>query len=481
MLICRAMDEKLRLPDEIRSMLPLAVQAYITALETEIGTLRQQVAELQSRTRQTSRNSSRPPSSDPPSAPRRRGRPSSKRKRGAQPGHRRKERPLLAVEDVDEVVDHRPQQCPRCQKELGQGVSVVEEPTRQQVWDLPVVKPHVTEHRYHRVQCPCCQMVVQAERPVEVPTGAFGPGVVGLVGLLRGQYRLSVREVARLLEDVFQLSICRGSVIDLSHLLSQALIPAYDDSKAQLCQSALAWVDETGWKEAGKRRWLWVAVTKLGAVFRLSNQRNADSLGSLLGKDFSGIVTSDRLKTYRMLQAAQRQLCWAHLQRNWQAFSEHDDPVGAWGRKALDHIRRMFRLWHRFLAGELDCATLQTRMRPVQRGIEHLLDQGLDLPLGKAQSFCQELILLWPALWTFLTVEGVEPTNNTAERALRPAVLWRKGCFGSQSDSGKRFVERILTVVTTCRQQQRHVLAFLTETARAYMMGQPTPILFDTS
>jgi transposase len=481
------MTEIPRLPDEIRASLPPEAQAYIAALEAavtelqaQLKALQEQVDELRARTRQTSRNSSRPPSTDPPDAPPRPRRPPSPRKRGAQPGHRRHERKLLTIEEVDEVVEHRPTQCPVCQESLPAELPDAEEPTRQQVWDVPVVKPHVTEHRYHSVECPHCHTTVEAERPADVPAGAFGPGVVALVGLLHGRYRLSVREIVALLLDVFHLPISPGSVIDLCRLLSAALTTPYAESQAALTKTTSSNVDETGWKQAGQRRWLWVAVSVASTVFMLATSRSAKALKALLGETFQGIITSDRFKAYLALPVERRQVCWAHLKRNWLAFRERDGPVGEWGRQAVTLVECLFHLWHQFRTGELDRVALQTQMQPVQSALRQLLERGQSLPLAKAQAFCREVLALWPALWTFLVVEGVEPTNNAAERALRPAVLWRKGCFGTQSESGDLFVARILTVAATCRQQERHVLTFLTDAVRAHLTGQPAPALFST-
>lgn len=243
-----------QLPDDIRATLPSAVQAYISALETavsglqtQLGVAQQLVAELQVYTRQTSRNSSRPPSADPPNARPRPHRPSSPRKRGAQPGHKQHERVLLSVEEVDEIVDHRPVQCPTCQEALPSELPEVLEPERQQVWEVPEIKPLVTEHRYHTVTCPHCQTPVKAERPAEVPVGAFGPGVVALVGLLHGRYRLSVREIVALLLDVFHLPICPGSVIELCRPLSGALAAPYAESQAALSRAlTVTWTRRAG-------------------------------------------------------------------------------------------------------------------------------------------------------------------------------------------------------------------------------------------
>lgn len=482
------------LPDEVRASLPPVAQAYIRALEalvsrqdtqisemhTQLQTLQAQVAELQARLGQTSQNSSRPPSSDPPSAPPRPQRPSSGRKRGGQLGHQFHERPLLPENELKNTFEHRAETCPECQAALAADLPDTGEVVRQQIWDLPDIKPEVVEHRYHEVTCPNCGAQVKAARPPDVPPGAFSPGVVALIGLLHGRFRLSVREIAVLLPDVFHLPISPGAVIHLCQVLSKALETPYTESQTAAATAGNSNVDETGWKQGGKRRWLWVMVTVSATVFLVATQRSAEYLEKLLGKAFQGIVGSDRFTAYLKLPVERRQICWSHLKRNWVAFSELPDPLAAWGQKALAQIHDLFVIWHRFKNGELDRMGLQTAMQPVQAQLRQLLEEGQALPLHQVRAFCNDLLRLWPALWTFLTVEGVDPTNNAAERALRPAVLWRKGCFGTQSDGGNVFVARILTVVTTCRQQHRPALPFLTDSVRTYWNRQPAPVLCPT-
>jgi len=290
---------------------------------------------------------------------------------------------------------------------------------------------------------------------------------------------LSIRQIVALLMDIFHVPISTGCVVDLCHLLSAALANAYAESQEKVNKADKVNVDETGWKKAGKKWWLWVAVTAQATLFMLAD-RSAASLKALLGESFQGIITSDRFKSYLALAVERRQACWAHLKRNWQAFSERDGPLGEWGKQAITQIEKLFDLWHQFKEGKLDRAALQVKMEPVQTELRRLLEEGQGLPLEKAHTFCHNVLALWPALWRFLEVEGLEPTNNAAERALRHAVLWRKGCFGTQSDTGAQFVARILTAVETCRQQKLHTLTFLTETVQAHISGRPAPALFLT-
>jgi transposase len=460
---------------------PAGVCALVLALLSQVQALQSQVADLQAHLQQHSGNSSRPPSSDPPSAPPRPMRSPSGRKRGGQPGHPGQHREMLPSDQVDHLVVHTPTACPHCETTLPPGLPPTGPVLRQQVWDLPPVQPFVTEHQFPTVTCPVCQTPLHTPRPPDVPPGAFGPRVTALVGVLHGRYRLSDRETAALVDDLFGLPMGLGSVPALCETVSAALAPVWDGVARTVQAQPVANVDETSWKEAGARRWLWVAVTSIGTLFRVAQHRSAAALQALLGAEFGGIVGSDRYCAYNRLAVEQRQVCWAHLKRNWQAFCEREGPVGAWGAEGVALIDRLFAAWHRFCDRAVDRSGVQQEMTSIQADLRALVERGRDeLPWEKVRAFCRDLLLWWPALWTFVHVAEVAPTNNAAERALRPAVLWRKGCFGAQSANGNAFVARILTVTATCRQQQHHVLTFVAKAVRAHWAGLPAPPLIST-
>jgi hypothetical protein len=340
------------------------------------------------------------------------------------------------------------------------------------------VRPIVTEHQYPAVCCPACQRLVGAEQPTPAEASAFGPTVVALVGLLHGRFRLSARETVALLADCFGVPMGLGSVPAACAEVGDALAGPYTEARVAIEGAARANVDETGWKQAGQRRWLWVAVGSVATLFLVAASRGAKTLRTLLGETFTGIVGSDRFRAYQSLPLERRQLCWAHLTRNFAAFAGWGGATGSWGTEAGQLVERLFALWHQFRGAEVDRTALQTAMQPVQAELRALLERGRDL--SPLRGLCTDLLAQWPALWTFLTVEGLEPTNNAAERALRPAVLWRKGCFGTQSDAGNTFVERILTVTATCRQQERHLLTFMTNAVSVHRAGSPAPVLIAT-
>ncbi len=474
------------LPPEVQAHLSFleeqvaALQVQVTMLQEQVRALQEENTELRARLNRNSHNSSRPPSSDPPTAPKRPARPTKGRSRGGQKGHPGRHRAMIPADRVDHFRDHWPATCPHCQHDLTVIRTETTPPQRQQVWEIPSVRAEVTEHRYHAVSCPVCGAAVRSERPPEVPAGALGPRATAWVGLLHGRYRLSERETVELSQDLWQLPLALGSVHNRCAQVSAALESPAAEVQDALGAAAHGNVDETGWKQAGRRYWLWVLVGGLCTRFLLSPSRSRATLRQLLGEEFRGIVSSDRFRAYQHLPVERRQICWAHLQRDLCAFSEWQGACGEWGARGVALVKQLFAHWAAFRTGQIDRPALQTAMQPVREQFAALLIEGLTMPRRAVQGFCRDLQWLEPALWTFLRVEEVEPTNNAAERALRPAVIWRKGCFGTQSDGGARFVERILTVAATCRQQGRHLLTFLTEAVQAHWTGNPAPLLLTT-
>ena len=459
---------------------PPAVRLVLLALLDQHHRLAQRVSELEAQLAKHSGNSSKPPSSDPPSAPPRPPQSKTGRKQGAQKGHAGTHRPLLPPDQVSELVVHRPSTCSACHSALPADLEATGSPIRQQVWELPPIRPIVTEHQFPTFTCPCCQTAQRAPRPADVGAGSFGPQLTALVALYHGRYHLSTRDVVTLMDEVYGIPLSLGSVPRLYHAASTALEGVYAEVQTAVQAQAVVNVDETGWPEAGHQRYLWAAVTKEGTVFQVARRSRA-ALEALLGAEFGGIVGSDRYGAYAGIPIEQRQICWAHLKRDWTFYSERDGPVGEWGAAGLVKIGALFEVWHRFRGGESGRAAMQREMEPIREALWELVERGRDeLPWEKARRFCREVRLVWEGLWTFVRVEGVEPTNNAAEQAVRPAVLWRKGCYGTQSEAGSRFVERILTVVATSRQQGRDVLAFIADAIRASWAGRPAPLLLAT-
>jgi transposase len=448
------------------------------ALRAQNAVLHQRIRELEAQVGQNSSNSSRPPSADPPHAPVRPKAPPSGRKRGGQPGHRGAYRALLPAEQVDELVAVVPERCRQCQQPFPEAAGRRRgRAWRHQVVELLPLAVRVTEYQMIARRCPSCGKRTRADLPLGVPRRPFGPRLTAVVALLSGRYRLSRREVRQLLQDLWQVRLSLGAVVRQEQAESAALAPVVTAAQAAVQQAAVVNLDETGWREEQQRAWLWTVVTAALTVFRIDRHRGGAVVEVLLGAGYAGVVGSDRWSAYRRFPAEQRALCWAHLKRDFQALVDRGGeaaPVGRWG---LAEIERLFALWHRFRGGEFAREQLQRRLIPLQARLGRLLRRGQENPDHKAAGLCRELRKWWPALWTFARVEGVEPTNNGAERALRPAVLWRKGSFGSANEAGSRFAERLLTVVASCRQQGRPLLAFLVAAVEAALRGSPPPSL----
>ena len=453
---------------------PPVVQELVLSLFATVQQLTHRIADLEERQRQTSRNSSKPPSSDPSSAPPRARRTSSGRERGGQKGHKGHGRKLKAAEEVTRVVDIKPVCCEGC------GALLLGEdthPARHQVTELPRIEPEVVEYRQHTLTCLACGAQTTPDWPVEMPSGSFGPRVQATVGYLTGRMGVSQRDVEEAMDALFHTDLALGSVSALEQNVSSALSQPVEEAQTYVQQQSVVNVDETSWRESNQRRWLWIGATPVVTVFLVLATRGAVGAQQLLGLAFQGIVGSDRWSGYNWLSARQRQLCWAHLKRDFQAFVERGGESARLGEALLTQVKTMFALWHQLREGTLSRTEFQEQMAPIGEEVGALLRQGTALSHDKTRRTCENILKWESALWTFVFVEGVEPTNNWAERLLRRAVLWRRRSFGTQSETGSLFVERVLTAVTTLRQQKRDVLDYLTEACAAAMGGDTPPSL----
>jgi transposase len=461
---------------ELESMLA-ARDRIINEQQRRIATLVRRIEKLEEQLKQSSQNSSKPPSSDPPWEPRAPKKKRSGRKPGGQPGHKGHQRELLPPEQVDELHDVWPEECDNCQLDLSRGTCIeVGEPLRHQVAELPVVKPHVTEWRLHAQCCPHCSWTTAATLPDTVARSWFGPRLQATIGVLTGNYRLTKRKVQLLLNDMFGVTMALGSISACERRTSEALADAVDEARRYVESQAVGYADETGWKQGGERAWVWVVVTALVTVFLVHARRNAEAARQLLGR-FAGVLVSDRWSAYSSWPLDKRQLCWAHLIRYWTAFSEQRGKARRIGERLLELSGQMFTWWHRVRDGTLARSTFQQYMRPVQKEVEQLLEKGTRCRHKKMAATCRAIFELATALWTFVRIEGVEPTNNLAEQALRDCVIRRKTSFGTQSEAGSRFIERMLTVSATLRQQKRNVLEFVTDACERAIEGRRPPSL----
>jgi transposase len=436
------------------------------------------VRELRDRLNRNASNSSLPPSANPPAAPKPVVKPKTGRRPGGQPGHPPHLKQLLPPPRVTTTTAYVPEYCERCRGRLpAQAAAADPPPSRFQVVDLPDVAAVVHEHQGHARACPGCGHVTRASVPAAVRAHSVGPGLTATLAYLTGCHGLSKRAAEEVSAAVFAAPVALGTLSRLEQEVSAALAPAHRDALAAVRAAPVKHADETGWKLAGKLRWLWGAATQSVAVFLVHAGRGTAALAALLGQSIEGLLHSDRWHAYQVLPEQRRQLCWAHLKRDFRKWQERGGAGAELGREGLRAARHVFRAWHLFRGGGCTRVQLQERLAPVRRRLTRVLVAGEFGADARLARFCAHLVAWEESLWRFAAVEGAEPTNNHMERLLRRAVLWRRRSFGCQSEAGCRYVERILTAVQTLRLQERRVLEFLRQALTAHRHGLPTPQL----
>jgi len=335
----------------------------------------------------------------------------------------------------------------------------------------------LTEHRCHRLRCPDCKAKTKGELPGEVAGSAFGPDLQAAVVTMTARNRISRRDMSELARHLFGIRVSAGTVDQICQRASQVLAQPHEALLASVLESPALNVDETGWRTSGEGRTLWTATTPEAAIFRVAEDRHRDRLDQLIG-GFSGIVCSDRWWAYDHLDCECRQACWSHLKRDWHRHAEGLAEQKAFGEAGLALTGRLFKAWHAFEAHQ-DRRRLKREMKPIQTEPRKLLERAARKSKRTRYHgrFARNLLKIWPALWTFVTVEGVEPTNNAAERSLRGPVIHRKLSHGTRSGDGERFVERALSASVTCRLRGRSLFTYLTELLTAHARGDPLPAL----
>jgi transposase len=461
---------------------------FILELAARVERLEERLRRLEEKARQDSRTSSKPPSSDPPKTRQQRraeARAKAKellrgeRKAGGQPGHRGSGRELKPEDQVDEIVDHYPDACRGCGREF----SADERQSsrrfgRHQVAELPPISVIVSEHRTHRLRCPTCRAKTTAELPDGIGASRFGPNLQAAVVTLTARNRISRRDLAELASELFGIDVSVGAVDAICQRTSRALQEPHERLTASVLCAPAVNVDETGWSTWGEQRTLWTATTPHAAIFRVAEDRHRDRLEELIGKDFAGIVCSDRWWAYQHLDPDCRQVCWEHLKRDFRHHAEGYGEQRNFGEQGLTLTMRLFGVWDAFTEHQ-DRRRLRRELKPIQRELRALLQRA-----GRKSTrtryhrvFANKLLNIWPALWTFTTVESVQPTNNAAERSLRGPVIHRKLSHGTRSHDGERFIERALSASVTCRLQHRSLFAYLRELLTAHNRGHPLPTL----
>jgi transposase len=379
----------------------------------------------------------------------------------------------------DEVIEHWPERCHACALVFVASEHVDAAPVQHhQVAELPPIAVTVSEHRLHRLRCPACAAQTRAELPAGVPRSAFGPRLQAAVATLTVRNRVSRRDAVELLRELFGVELSTGAIDAIVQRAGAALAQPYARLHEQIRSAPAVNIDETGWRLCGGKRTLWGALSERAALFRIAPDRHQREAQALLGEDFEGVACSDRWWAYNYLEPQRRQLCWAHVVRDFTAHSEGMAAQKAFGEAGLELSRRLFATWHEYRQ-DGDRARLHERIGSLQHDLRALLEQAArkSAKTKYHRRFASNLLKHWPALWTFTEIDGVEPTNNTAERGLRGAVIYRKLSLGSQSEQGERTIERLLSASLTCRLQHRSLFAYLTHVLTANTRGDPIPTL----
>lgn len=456
------------------------------ALTEQNAALTKQLEALQEKLGQTSENSNKPPSSDGPGRGRRRKRKNkrkgsqrrgrSERKQGGQPGHPGAHRELVPAEQVTEVEDLYPQHCEDCSARLPK----TPDPNakRYQSLEVPILTPETTEYRRHAVTCPRCSR--KNRMPYEecgIPSSPFGPRLMSIVATLTGIYHVSRRDTAKLMSELLGVKLSTGSVSNIEGRVAEALAPVADEVDRHIESAQVRHADGTSWLMAGVMISLWTLATTSATAYKIVKTGSKAVLRPLFGA-MKGILVSDRAKALNFWAMESRQICWAHLLRKFVSFSERDGPARTIGTELLDCTAVLFEYWQAYRDARLDRASLQARLAPLQRHVEALLVKAALADIRGVSGSCADILSHKAALWNFVEHDDVEPTNNHAERELRRFVLWRKSSFGTQSERGNRFAERIKTAAHTARKQHKGLLPFLTASCRAYHDGEVPPSLF---
>ena len=447
--------------------------AYIKQLETENAELKKRIEELERLLGINSKNSSKPPSSDPPgmsvALPKHR-----RKKRGARKGHQPHLRELLSQEFVNKHFHLKPEVCTCGSTNLEE---TSEEPLRHQVVDIPPITPEVTEYVQHISRCRDCGELVYRPLSDDIRRRHFGAGVLAMVAILTGRLNTSKRKALAMMNEVFSIPMSLGGLSNCEGQVTDILEQPYDEAAEHIREQDIGHADETGWPRGNKKKgWLWTFCCITAALFMVHANRSQKAARKLMG-DFKGKLVTDRYGAYNFYQLI-RQICWAHLKRDFKAVSESKGELGQIGYELYGLAKNILKLRKRVRDGTLQWETFQRRMPELQKRVESLLKDGAGFN-GKLGGKCRKILKHKKYLWTFVRYQKVEPTNNFAERIVRQGVLWRKSSFGTQSERGARYVERVLTVCATCQLQGRSVIEYLREACGCHFKGIPVPLLIN--
>ena len=479
---------------------PKTVKDFVLLQKQRIEQLEKQLAQFQiqqdlliEKANINSQNSDLPPSTEIVKPHNKNLNSGKKKKRGGQLGHQGFSRKLYDEKDCTSIQDHKPHICKCCGEKLSGNDT---NPYRHQVVEIPQIKLQIEEHRLHQLQCHKCGAKTRAKLPTTCSQSGYGERLVALVSVMNGVYRHSHRMIVSAMKDFFGVVMSLGTVTRIRNEVSEAISTAVSEAKEYIQSAAMVNADETSFAQGNsdgknrekKKAWLWVAATNTINYFQVSLSRTQKVAKDLLGEDFEGILTSDRYGGYNWVDLQQRQLCWAHLTREFKKISERRGASRQVGRDLMAQEKKLFRLWRKVSVGKLNRKEFELLVKPIKKRLGEILIETAEFEIGyrektpwaKTVRTCRQLRKVESALWRFVEIDGLEPTNNLAERALRPAVLWRKTSFGTESKAGSVFVGRILTVVSSLKSQNRDILDFLCKSISARRKGEQAPSLIPT-
>jgi len=449
---------------------------YIEQLKKENEELKQRIRELERLVGMNSKNSSKPPSSDfgPNTNPKERNKKKGrKKKQGAQKGHEPHLRELLPPEAVTKTVNLFPEHCTCGCRDLK---ACDEAPLRFQTIDIPPIKPDVIEYIQHMRQCKQCGEVIYRPLSDDIKRNVFGSGVLAVVGILTGMLNTSKRKALEVINEVFGVPMSLGGLSNCEAKIATAIESPYNEVHDYVQSQDRSHADESSWRRGNRLKgWVWTLCCTTAAVFMINASRGQKAARKLLGC-FTGTLNSDRWNGYIFYEGL-RQICWAHLKRDFKAISEAEGNLGRIGNALYALSKEILKLRRRVRDGTLQWKTFQRRMVTFQDEVERLLEKGATYD-GKLSGKCRDILRHHrKCLWVFVSDEHVEPTNNAAEQIIRQAVIWRKMSFGTQSKRGAHYVERMLTVCATCRLQGRSIITYMRDVCHCHLHNQPAPSL----
>lgn len=447
------LKDPIEIPDEDLAKTPQSVIRVFMEALTKVAA---RVADLEEKLNANSRNSSLPPSKDPPGtlrSPKR----STGKSRGGQPGHKGAHRAMVDSTEVTDTKSYKlPDHCPDCDTVIP---TEIRSTSRRQIWEVPRIVPTVLEVQEEYATCPCCRKLLKSQVSEGLPAGNFGPNLVALVGILQGRFSLSHRDCKELLAQLTGIQIGLGTVTRLCQQVSESLGEFHQALGQHVRAVDVMNIDDTTWKLGKNHQVLFSLNTPGAAFFQIEPRKNHATVRKVLG-DFSGILGADRASTYSCY-TGRLQHCLAHLDRHFLRIWDRGGSsrsIGAQGRKEMD---RIWELWTNFGDNLITREELKAKLKPIRARVGRLLKAGVKCAVGKTSRTCARILKSFQWMWTFAEVEGVEPTNNISEQAVRLPVCWRRTSFSSQSDGGLRFTERILSAVLTCSRRRANVWDFL--------------------